>query len=285
MRLSETSQTIFDLCEDSSLTFTGRTTKIIRSVLSSNLSEVLEHLDGAGIIPESFGHDSTHEKLFAKYSDAVLAHALSFLGMKSSVLEERADSADVVAELDDHTLVGDAKAFRLSRTAKNQKDFKVEALNQWRKGADYAVLLAPLYQYPKQNSQIYSQACRYNVTLFSYTHLAFLLRNKPEQPEELRALWEIAGSIPPTTKARIYWTAIETKLLEITRRNQSDMRKAIRDTYASLPEQAEEQVRYWEVEKQRLQELPHDKAVDELIKALKIDSKIEVIRRNARPPS
>jgi hypothetical protein len=37
----------------------------------------------------------------------------------------RADSADVEGATKDYTIVGDAKAFRLSRTAKNQKDFKV----------------------------------------------------------------------------------------------------------------------------------------------------------------
>ncbi len=59
-----------------------------------------------GIIPESLEHDST-------------------LVLKSAVIKARADSADVLAESQIHgySLAADAKAFRLSRTAKNQKDF------------------------------------------------------------------------------------------------------------------------------------------------------------------
>ena len=66
------------------------------------------------------------EKLFSKASDAVLSRAFREIGLKSTVLKERGDSADVLAEslFHGYTLVADAKAFRMSRTAKNQKDFK-----------------------------------------------------------------------------------------------------------------------------------------------------------------
>ena len=66
----------------------------------------------------------------------VLARAFRELGLKSTVLRERSDSADVIAESKFHcyTLVADAKSFRLSRTAKNQKDFKVTALSNWSEG-------------------------------------------------------------------------------------------------------------------------------------------------------
>ena len=67
------------------------------------------------------------------------------------------------------------KAFRLSRTAKNQKDFKVEALSKWRKDKDFACFICPLYQYPKNTSQIYRQAIERNVTLLSYIHLVYML--------------------------------------------------------------------------------------------------------------
>lgn len=76
-----------------------------------------------GSIPESIEHDSTEEKLYSKVSDIVLAKCFQELGLKSTVLRERANSADVEAKSKYHnySLVGDAKAFRLSRTAKNQK--------------------------------------------------------------------------------------------------------------------------------------------------------------------
>lgn len=141
-----------------------------------------------GTIPETIIHDSTAEKLFSKASDAVLSRAFREVGLKSTVLKGRNNSADVLAESPVHgyTLVADAKAFRLSRTAKNQKDFKVTALSGWRKDADYAVLCSPYFQYPSKHSQIYAQALNHNVCLLSWEHLIFLIENGiKETPESI----------------------------------------------------------------------------------------------------
>jgi len=111
----------------------------------STTDNFLDLISQIGTIPECLAHDSTEEKLFSKASDAVLSRAFRELGLKSTVASERADSADVIAQslIHDYTLVADAKAFRLSRTAKNQKDFKVTALSGWRKDNDFAVLCSP----------------------------------------------------------------------------------------------------------------------------------------------
>ena len=88
-----------------------------------------------GTIPENIEHDSTEEKLYSKTSDIVLARCFRLLGLASRALDERADSADILAESIsgyNYSLVADAKCFRLSRTAKNQKDFKVSNLSDWR---------------------------------------------------------------------------------------------------------------------------------------------------------
>ena len=140
----------------------------LKEQLSSNLIE-------CGILPEMFDHDSSEEKIWAKFSDIILSKALNHLGIKTEVLGARGNSADVFGKTDEYTLVGDAKTFRLSRTAKNQKDFKVSALDSWKQGNNYAMLAAPLTQYPTKKSQIYAQAIEKNVTLISYTHLHFLL--------------------------------------------------------------------------------------------------------------
>lgn len=74
-----------------------------------------------GTIPEVIEHDSTEEKLYSKASDIVLARCFRELGMASRALDERADSADIIAESRagyNYSLVADAKCFRLSRTAK-----------------------------------------------------------------------------------------------------------------------------------------------------------------------
>jgi type II restriction enzyme len=122
-------------------------TQKLNDFISSTVN-FIDILTQIGTIPESIAHDSTEEKLFAKVSDAVLSRAFRELGLKSSVLSTRADSADVIVQSDiyGYTLVSDAKAFRLSRTAKNQKDFKIGALSGWRKDMDYAVLCSPYFQ-------------------------------------------------------------------------------------------------------------------------------------------
>ena len=93
-------------------------------------AELLTMILECGVMPEVFLHDSSEEKLWAKYSDILLAKSLASLGLKSQVLRVRGDSADVFAESDNYKIVGDAKTFRLSRTAKNQKDFKVEQIKK-----------------------------------------------------------------------------------------------------------------------------------------------------------
>ena len=162
-------------------------------------SDFIGTLRQIGIIPESIAHDSTQEKLFSKASDFVLSRAFRELGLKSAVIKARADSADVLAEseLYGYSLVSDAKAFRLSRTAKNQKDFKVSALSAWRKDNDYAVLCAPYFQYPAKTSQIYSQALSNNVCLISWEHLIFMIERsiKEAQGLNLSEIWNFSSNL------------------------------------------------------------------------------------------
>jgi len=133
----------------------------IQGISRKTLSNLLLN---CGIIPERFSHDSSEEKLWAKYCDILLSQTLNHLNVQAQVIRARGDSADVLGTTEDYTIVGDAKAFRLSRTAKNQKDFKVSALDDWRRSNTFACLIAPLYQYPTRQSQIYTQAEEKNVT-------------------------------------------------------------------------------------------------------------------------
>src|SRR3989344_4521365 len=182
MRRKEIVKFITRMVEDGGLTFSDYAVKLEEIVKGLSLEDIKMSLIECGVIPESFSHDSTEEKLYSKYSDMLLARTLTFMGIDSKVIKERADAADVEGRTKDYTLVADGKVFRLSRTAKNQKDFKVEALDKWRGAKDFACLVSPLYQYPKNKSQIYRQAIGRNVTLLSYIHLYFILsQNKPNK--------------------------------------------------------------------------------------------------------
>jgi hypothetical protein len=279
MRYNQVVEEIVRLVE-SAATFAESGTHLETALNACSRCDILDHLDYGGVIPEQFPHDSTEEKVFAKYCDALLARSLTEISLTAHVIEARGDAADVHASHDSvYSLVGDAKAFRLSRTAKNQKDFKVEALNQWRHGADYACLLSPIYQYPITTSQIYGQAIRYNVTLISYTHLAFLIRNRNFTPNDLARLWQVGRTLTESPDAVGYWASIRTIILELTGRTNEEWEQACADTRTRLREQADEQILFWETEKVRIATLDQRTAVNELVKALKLDSKIAVIRR------
>jgi len=148
----------------------------LRTEIQGHPPVLLDHLRLCGAIPESYGHDSSQEKLYSKYTDAVISEALKAIGLNSVVLETRADSADVQAHAPSgYSLVADAKAFRLSRTAKNQKDFKVQAMDGWRHNLDHALIVCPIYQLPIRTSQIYQQAIVRDVCIASFSHLAALV--------------------------------------------------------------------------------------------------------------
>ncbi|MGD4361103.1 HindIII family type II restriction endonuclease, partial [Xanthomonas citri pv. citri] len=124
------------------------------------------------------------------YTDALISECFKFFGLNSIVLTERADAEDVEVVCDSYSFVADAKVFRLSRTAKNQQDFKVQAMDGWRNTTDFARVVCPIYQLPVKSSQIYQQAILRNVCVFTYTHLAVLVKYADIVGSDVRILLE-----------------------------------------------------------------------------------------------
>ncbi len=150
--------------------------EINKEIQDKGIDALLGHLRLCGAIPENYGHDTSEEKLYSKYTDVVIHEAYKTIGFNSLVLKERADAADVECVNNEYSFVADAKAFRLSRTAKNQKDFKVQAMDGWKHGKPYAMVVCPAYQLPIRASQIYQQAGAKAVCIGTYTHLAVFSR-------------------------------------------------------------------------------------------------------------
>lgn len=266
-----------------SVSFEEASIKLIEWI--DNATDLLCLIDGIGSIPESIPHDSKAEKLFSKASDAVLSKGLRTLGLKSVVVRERSDSADVQAESPIHgyTLTADAKAFRLSRTARNQKDYKVTALSGWRRDLNYAVLCAPYFQYPNQASQIYQQSTTENVSLFSWEYLALLIKHgiRETQDIDLSNVWNF-----PALHAREISAADLKKCYLRDQDKFFSQYFSIGDaTFASYMESRIEQLRqrgaieisYWEDHEAEIRNYSHEQAVEELIKAKKIQQKIATI--------
>ena len=171
--------------------------EIAKEIRDKGVASLLGHLRLCGAIPEGYGHDSSEEKLYSKYTDIVIHEAFATMGLTSVVLKERADVADVECVCNSYSFVADAKAFRLSRTAKNQKDFKVQAMDNWKHGKPYAMVVCPVYQLPTRTSQIYQQAAARSVCLSTYTHLAVLVRYSQQvgKPKALRLLHEVFKAV------------------------------------------------------------------------------------------
>jgi len=230
-----------------------------------------------GVIPEAFSHDSSEEKLWAKVCDILLAMAMNKIGIQADVIRARGNSADVLGKTKSYTLVGDAKAFRLSRTAKNQKDFKITALEDWRRENTFACLVGPLKQYPNTRSQIYSQSVKNNVTLVSYTHLRFLLDHGVSG--SLEHVWTVGKRLSPTGRADEYWTAVNAAVLKVSKGSPSDLEATMELEVAKIRELGTEGIRYWEGRIADYHRLSRERAISKLIKAEKIEEKIETIKR------
>ncbi len=179
---------------------------------------LLNHLRLCGNIPESYSHDSSEEKQYSKYTDILLVFAYKALGLKSLIITERADVADVEGYGEKFSFVADAKAFRLSRTAKNQKDFKVQAMDGWKHGKPFAMVVCPIYQLPSRNSQIYQQAITRNVCIFTFSHLSLLVRyaNEVGRDRAENLLFDIFETVPalnPSKSAVDYWLGVNKTIL------------------------------------------------------------------------
>jgi type II restriction enzyme len=248
------------------------------------VSALLDHLRLCGAIPEDYGHDSTEEKLYSKYTDALLAHAYQFIGLTSLVLPERADSADVEAVAANYSLVADAKAFRLSRTAKNQKDFKIEALHGWKRGKPHAMVVCPIYQLPMRKSQIYQQAITRNVCIFSYSHLAVLVEfsnlvGKEEAQNLLLRILKCAEELNPTKDSLVYWTCINREMLKTNPAIRPLWQGEKVATAESIAVIKEEALMMLAQEREQIMRMNREEAIKFLIQHRNIDGRERVIRK------
>ena len=257
-------------------------------VFSFTREETLSAIQSVGVIPERFGCDSTEEKLFAKTSDLVLARALTFLGFSVEVCRRRGDFADVVAESKryGYKVAADAKSFRLSRTAKNQKDYKVTALNSWRinAGADFAALVAPYFQYPTNESQIYRQALETNVCLASWETLFLLLKNNVVESNDLNLsrywAWpsDFAARVSVAESKRSFLSESASALCEIAALPSEKWSETLAIFRAVVRKQGADEIERLTAEIEKIKALTREEAIEMLIEKTKYQENIKTIR-------
>ena len=273
--------------ENSNLDFAAASNNLQRVLFDISRTDVLSLITEIGIIPEDIGHDSSEEKLYTKVSDILFAKALKEMNFEVTVLRERSNCADIIAQSKYHnySLVGDAKAFRLSRTAKNAKDFKVDSMVHWKEDNDFSVLACPYFQYPKSNTQIYRSALNGNVSLFSWEYLYIILSENIRESEDvnLRELWNQSHNIMQQTNMadanKCFIQQQDANIREIIGLTEEQFNNHFNNIKGSIVYRGNEEIRYYESEIARIQQLNREDAIRELLISMKLDSKIETIRR------
>ena len=258
--------------------------EIAEEIQCDGIDSLLGHLRLCGAIPEKYGHDASEEKLYSKYTDVVIHEAFTAIGYKSLVLKERADVADVECVNKDYSFVADAKAFRLSRSAKNQKDFKVQAMDDWKHGKPYAIIVCPVYQLPSRTSQIYQQAASRAVCIATYTHLAVLVRYAQDKSENqaMKLLQEIFRSIEamnPSKNAKGYWQVINRIMLDSDRILSNIWKDEKLAAIESISISKKEALVFLSQERERIMKLTKEQAIKEVLKSCKIENKIKAVNR------
>lgn len=289
MDFSELKNLISQEMNDTSKSFEDASESIQKKIYKVSRNDLKLLITEVGVIPEDIDHDSTEEKLFSKTTDIILARTFQELGLSASVNKERANCADVIAKSNIHgySLIGDAKAFRLSRTAKNQKDFKVKSMADWKGENDFAVLVCPYYQYPKSNSQIYGQALDNNVCLLSWEHLLLLLDKNIAESKilNLSCVWNISDTLADfvtiknkdkninfhKTGNKILCRSLNISLSEL------DCLFALCRT--SIIQRGESEIIFWEKRIEKVKKYTQEQAIRKLISALKLKEKISSIKK------
>lgn len=255
-------------------------------IKKNGLVKLIYHLRTCGDIPENFNHDSTEEKLYSKYTDCLLSECFQKFKLQSKVLEERSDSADVEAidNKNNYSFVADAKAFRLSRTAKNQKDFKIQAMHSWKNGNDFAVVVCPIYQVPNNSSQIYKQSTESDVLILTYTHLIIILlaiqKNKTLKANDLfyKLFKLIEGCEVNDKSASVYWNRINQTIINFSEDLKNiyiSEKPHIIDNIDLLKKLS---VKVIDKKISIIKKYSKEKAISELIKSLKFDNNKNTIQ-------
>ena len=248
----------------------------------SGIPTLIDHLRLCGDIPESYHHDSSEEKLYSKYTDSLLSEAFKAIGLKSLVIKERADVADVEVFGKGYSFVADAKSFRLSRTAKNQKDFKVQAMDSWKRGKPYAMVVCPIYQLPVKSSQIYQQASSRNVCVFTYSHLAMiisfsLLEGASVAEKLIHEIFKVIPALNPSKDASAYWLAVNRTMVGFSKKIEHLWKIEKQAAVESIAAAKEEALTYLAHERAKIMRMSHEEALIQLIKVHKLESRISVI--------
>lgn len=264
---------------------TNQLTEFVKGLRKESIINIVKEI---GTIPESIEASSSEEKLYSKASDIILARCFIELGLKARAVSERGNSADIIAEsVHGYTLVADAKTFRMSRTAKNQKDFKISTLSNWRgMEHDFALLVSPYFQYPSTNSQIYSSSLDNKVCLLSWEHILFLLENNVAEQDSLslEQIWnapvriERDSKIAYADRQNCLFPYINRFVCDRVSMKIDDFEKLLKSCKTCIAERGVCEIKHIDAEINHIKGFSREEAVRELIKSRKLEERILSIK-------
>ncbi len=275
---------ITEICEQGG-TFPQKIEKLYQKLSPWHSSDILERLTYAGVIPEMYNHDSSEEKIYAKYCEILVTEAFKSMGFNSKVIDIRSNRADFYIDGLGYSAVCDVKTFRLSRTALNPQDYKIKAVNKWRlnQESDYAFLVGPHPQFPKDISRLYDEALRYNVTLLSFAHIHFLLTisQQTNQPLQIESLFKINEFVKNIAEIRglSYWNTVDQVVIDCCNGKENDLIQSKQKYEQAFSDYAKLQIQFWENRKIEITLMSQQQLITDLIKAEGIDGKIRNIKK------
>lgn len=268
-------------CAGSTESFEQKSRRVDDFISGLERKALAKLIGESGFIPETYAHDSSDEKLYAKAMDCLIAAALRHVGYDAQPTAERSDAADVLATKKRHGVVLDAKAFRLSRTALNPKDYKIEALSGWRTTNEFAALVAPLAGFPDRTSRLFTEALRFNVTLLTFSHLQFML-DTGVADVDLSPVWGLGADVASEREdlhgdASEYWAELDTRFCDALDIELPRWVEARTRYFEDMTLAADREIERLQRDIERVREMEKEQLAELAIRALGLEGKMAVI--------
>lgn len=147
-------------------------------------------------------------------------------------------------------------------------------------------MIMPFYFVPIINilkSVIFKQSLDNNVSLLSWEHLSFLIKNniKESMDINLSSIWNfpfIQGKITMISDSENnYFEAQNSYIANQTKLSENLLNAFLYQSKKETIDRCDEEKNYWENKKNEIQQYTKEYAIDCLIKSLKINQKIEQI--------
>ena len=194
----------------------------------------------SGFIPDLYLSDSSEETLFSKLTEVLVAEWANRMNFSSRIVKEKSGHEDINFEINNKTVVCDAKSFRLGRSqaAPNVKDFlKPADISKWlerhKNGLGGLVTYPDTHDWTK-SSDVYLYCTDKNcpTVILSYIHLALLLNFKNNFfVNELENLWNYKKLFPERLEKKIdggnknaYWKIMNEEIISILNISEVDFK-------------------------------------------------------------